>query len=72
MASRASPVRKPLDLHLRYDHQWPTRQKGVDDGFEEKATLRRSEGNVKETALVLGIDRSTLYDKLKTYRIERT
>jgi DNA-binding NtrC family response regulator len=35
------------------------------------ATLRRSEGNVKETALVLGIDRSTLYDKLKKYGIER-
>ena len=36
------------------------------------ATLKRNEGNVKETALVLGIDRSTLYDKLKRYGIERT
>jgi two-component system response regulator HydG len=35
------------------------------------ATLRRNEGNVKETAAVLGIDRSTLYDKLKRYGIER-
>jgi transcriptional regulator of acetoin/glycerol metabolism len=35
------------------------------------ATLRRNEGNVKETAAVLGIDRSTLYDKLKKYAIER-
>jgi two-component system response regulator AtoC len=35
------------------------------------ATLRRNDGNVKETALVLGIDRSTLYDKLKRYGIER-
>ena len=35
------------------------------------ATLKRNEGNVKETALVLGIDRSTLYDKLKRYGIER-
>ena len=35
------------------------------------ATLRRNDGNVKETALVLGIDRSTLYDKLKKYGIER-
>jgi DNA-binding NtrC family response regulator len=36
------------------------------------ATLRRNEGNVKETATVLGIDRSTLYDKLKRYGIERS
>ena len=36
------------------------------------ATLKRNEGNVKETAAVLGIDRSTLYDKLKRYGIERT
>jgi len=35
------------------------------------ATLRRNDGNVKETAAVLGIDRSTLYDKLKRYAIER-
>ena len=35
------------------------------------ATLRRNDGNVKETAAVLGIDRSTLYDKLKRYGIER-
>ena len=35
------------------------------------ATLKRNDGNVKETAAVLGIDRSTLYDKLKKYGIER-
>ena len=35
------------------------------------ATLKRNDGNVKETAAVLGIDRSTLYDKLKRYGIER-
>ena len=33
------------------------------------ATLRRSHGNVKEAAAILGIDRSTLYDRLKKYQI---
>ncbi len=36
-----------------------------------EATLRRTEGNIKEAARVLGIDRSTLYDKIKRYGIER-
>ena len=36
-----------------------------------EATLRRTGGNITETALILGIDRSTLYDKLKRYAIER-
>ncbi len=35
------------------------------------ATLKRRDGNVKETAAVLGIDRSTLYEKIKRYRIPR-
>jgi DNA-binding NtrC family response regulator len=33
------------------------------------ATLRKTQGNVKEAASVLGIDRSTLYEKLKRYDI---
>lgn len=36
-----------------------------------EATLRRFEGNIKETASVLGIDRSTLYEKIKKYDIPR-
>jgi DNA-binding NtrC family response regulator len=36
-----------------------------------KATLERTQGNVKAAAAELGIDRSTLYDKLKRYEIER-
>ena len=36
-----------------------------------EATLRRTGGNIKETASILGIDRSTLYDKIKRYAIER-
>ena len=34
------------------------------------ATLRRTGGNVKEAAGILGIDRSTLYKKLKDYDID--
>ena len=36
-----------------------------------EATLRRTGGNIKESAAQLGIDRSTLYDKIKRYGIER-
>ncbi len=32
-------------------------------------TLRKTQGNVKQAAVVLGIDRSTLYEKLKRYDI---
>jgi DNA-binding NtrC family response regulator len=34
-------------------------------------TLQRTQGNIKEAASVLGIDRSTLYDKIKRYEIPR-
>jgi DNA-binding NtrC family response regulator len=34
-------------------------------------TLQRTEGNIKETAGILGIDRSTLYQKIKKYNIPR-
>jgi DNA-binding NtrC family response regulator len=36
-----------------------------------EATLARTRGNVKKAAAVLGIDRSTLYDKLRKYEIRR-
>jgi DNA-binding NtrC family response regulator len=35
------------------------------------AALKRADGNVKEAASQLGIDRSTLYDKIKYYNIPR-
>jgi DNA-binding NtrC family response regulator len=36
-----------------------------------EAALERKSGNVKETAVTLGIDRSTLYEKIKRYEIRR-
>jgi DNA-binding NtrC family response regulator len=36
-----------------------------------EATLERTGRNIKESAAQLGIDRSTLYEKLKRYEIER-
>jgi len=35
------------------------------------ATLERTEGNIKEAASQLGIDRSTMYEKIKRYEIPR-
>jgi len=35
------------------------------------ATLQRTNGNIKESAGILGIDRSTLYEKIKRYTIPR-
>ena len=35
------------------------------------ATLQRTGGNIKESAALLGIDRSTLYEKIKKYEISR-
>jgi DNA-binding NtrC family response regulator len=35
------------------------------------ATLDRTNGNIKESASILGIDRSTLYEKIKRYEIPR-
>ncbi len=37
-----------------------------------EAAVRRTEGNIKEAAAALGIDRSTLYDKIKRFGIEPT
>jgi DNA-binding NtrC family response regulator len=36
-----------------------------------EAAIKRTNGNIKEAAAILGIDRSTLYEKIKKYQIER-
>jgi DNA-binding NtrC family response regulator len=35
------------------------------------ATIQRTGGNIKESASILGIDRSTMYEKIKRYDIPR-
>jgi DNA-binding NtrC family response regulator len=35
------------------------------------ATIQRTGGNIKESAAILGIDRSTMYEKIKRYEIPR-
>jgi DNA-binding NtrC family response regulator len=35
------------------------------------AAIERTDGNIKEAAAALGIDRSTLYDKIRRYEIQR-
>jgi DNA-binding NtrC family response regulator len=35
------------------------------------ATLQRTRGNIKEAAAILGVDRSTLYDRIKKYQLPR-
>jgi DNA-binding NtrC family response regulator len=36
-----------------------------------QAAIERAGGNIKQAAVALGIDRSTLYDKIKRYEIQR-
>jgi DNA-binding NtrC family response regulator len=36
-----------------------------------QATLQRTHGNIKEASAILGVDRSTLYDRIKKYNIPR-
>ena len=35
------------------------------------ATLRRTHGNIKEASTILGVDRSTLYDRIRKYNLPR-
>ena len=38
---------------------------------DRRPRCERTGGNIKESAAVLGIDRSTLYEKIKRYEIPR-
>jgi len=59
-ATSRSPLSIPPDMNL--------------GELEQEAivlTLKRTDGNIREAASILGIDRSTLYDKIKRYHIDR-
>lgn len=55
-------------------HGWAAPSDQTLDEVEKQviaSTLLRTRGNIKEAALSLGIDRSTLYDRIRKYKIER-
>ena len=64
----------PSDLPLRVE-QGGDRPADLSLEAVEEAHIRRvigeSEGNVTHAARTLGIDRGTLYNKMRRYRIER-
>lgn len=41
------------------------------DNLAITTTLQRTHGNIKEAASILGVDRSTLYDRIKKYNLPR-
>jgi len=70
------------DMLEAEDFAWLNKRPGMEQSWEVPdislnelerraiiAVLERKKGNVKEAAASLGIDRSTLYDKLKRYEI---
>jgi len=58
----------------RNSHSWTIPPGASLEDMEKQAikvTLERTGGNIKDSAAVLGIDRSTLYEKIKRYEIPR-
>ena len=63
-----------LQAQQRGAGTWPVPPRTTLEELERQAivaTIDRTSGNIKEAASVLGIDRSTLYEKIKRYRIPR-
>ena len=63
-----------LELNGSRRNTWDVPDSMTLDEIEKQvieATIKRTEGNVKDAATILGIDRSTLYEKIKKYEIER-
>ncbi len=63
-----------LDGSASRDKPWTVPEGVTLDDLERRAiivTLERTDGNIKEAAARLGIDRSTLYDRIKRYNIPR-
>ena len=79
MVTCRGPVLDAADFAFLAQHGGPAKAWSVPAGMSlqemEKlliaSTLRNTEGNVKKAAEILGIDRSTLYEKMKRYEIER-
>ena len=58
----------------RNSHSWSIPPDTTLQDLERQAivnTLDRTDGNIKDAASILGIDRSTMYEKIKRYQIQR-
>jgi len=63
-----------LNNHGNEIKQWTVPAELTLDEIENQAitaTLQRTHGNIKEASTILGIDRSTLYDRIKKYNLPR-
>jgi DNA-binding NtrC family response regulator len=63
-----------LNSHTNEKKQWNVPAELTLDEIENQAimaTLQRTHGNIKEASTILGVDRSTLYDRIKKYNLPR-
>ncbi len=63
-----------LVTHTEEKRQWEVPANLTLDEIENQAitaTLQRTHGNIKEASSILGVDRSTLYDRIKRYNLPR-
>jgi DNA-binding NtrC family response regulator len=64
-----------LQQTASHPHGWSVPPQTTLEEIEKRvilATLDRTRGNIKEAAAILGIDRSTIYERLKKYNIPRS
>jgi transcriptional regulator with PAS, ATPase and Fis domain len=65
---------RPHDLPLRVEESGTPAEQTSLEAMEKdhiQRILREMDGNVTQSAKVLGIDRATLYNKMKKYGIQR-
>ncbi|MFA6440015.1 MAG: sigma-54 dependent transcriptional regulator [Bacteriovoracaceae bacterium] len=63
-----------LNNHGREKIEWSIPSELTLEEIENQAitaTLHRTHGNIKEASTILGVDRSTLYDRIKKYNLPR-
>ncbi len=63
-----------LDQQRGERKEWAAPPNMTLDDMEKQmiaATLQRTRGNIKEAAAILGIDRSTIYERIKKYNLPR-